>query len=869
MKPTRLLLRLAAPIAVCALVTLGPPWADGRRCEGAEALPGPGDPRGLLDWRGLARPPQGPCRVAADPTGQKKLPKVGNTYELLKLDGPGVLDHFWARHGQRANLAIEVDGKTLWKGPLDQAFRDAQRKKTGVGPFPRPVSFSAANMQHILAPIGFKRQLRLTCDKPKLPHYIAFRTFAARTKVVPAASRGPYADTLKLVGQMWDRPGYEFQPSISEAARKVASDFTVPPGGRATALRAAGSGEVVGMTFHMSPALTGTLRHVLVEFTYDGAKQPALRMPITDLVGVPHPWPNGRWDRSHGDLAAGMRWPWTVDRPRTYYPEMTFWFNLPVPFADGLRVDLINRSKDHQFTGTVRATVNPLSRSEAQTAGRLCGTRRLVDLARTDGFQDLIEFPGRGKIVGLGLFMTGGAARPPASQNGTVALTLDGGDRIAGPGLLPLWYGGAYTAPVTGMPIWSHPKLQAKFAGCMRHFLTDPLPFRRTATLSYSLGKDPAGAPDKALAIALWYRFERTPYAAPALAEHAEPLPDSVYAQRPMRFGRGKDRKTARVVWAMEAEDMVPMAVAHEAILDVADDPDHNYHPSQGKYLRAVAERIGGRVDCTVPLPASRYVAVGTVSLWGTVRGTYEMDLLTVQEAKGPPVLPQSKLAGYGDRELWSLRLRARVLMSKGMWHRRDGTPHHPIPIRNPNPDGKGILRFLCVDSPGGAANILALDQVQLDAPPAAEPGLHEFESSSQAAMLETRGGLEAYLPKYGNFNWSGWGAMKLESVKGGEARIQVMAFTGPAQPKVLKLRGTLAPAKGQWQVQVVGASEPVSLAAGKDDKAVVEWTVPLTGLKLPGPITLQFTCTEQAEREKRKVLTPLARIALDAWSVE
>ena len=69
-----------------------------------------------------------------------------------------------------------------------------------------------------------------------------------------------------------------------------------------------GSGEITHLEFHMNPALTGSLRHVVVEFFYDGALEPSVRLPITDLAGVPHPWSEGRWDSYSGTLAGGLRW---------------------------------------------------------------------------------------------------------------------------------------------------------------------------------------------------------------------------------------------------------------------------------------------------------------------------------------------------------------------------------------------------------------------------------------------------------------------------------------------------------------------------------------------------------------------------------
>ena len=122
---------------------------------------------------------------------------------------------------------------------------------------------------------------------------------------------------------------------------------------------------------------------------------------------------------------------------------------------------------------------------------------------------------------------------------------------------------------------------------------------------------------------------------------------------------------------------------------------------------------------------------------------------------------------GLAGRQLWNPPIRARILMAGHLAHRRDPWPHHPVPLRNPSPDGKGVLRFVCAASSNEAPQLLALDQVRLDAPPPTENGWYEFE---EKPLPTASGGLQAWLPKYGSFTWSGWGALRLKSPAGGRA---------------------------------------------------------------------------------------------------
>lgn len=835
-------------IGLCFLTT-----ASFSRPIRAEVLPAPGDPRTLTDWRWLARNPIGRRRVVTDPAGKKKLPKADGGFLILKVDGPGVLDHFWTEYTNKATLMIEADGGVLWEGPFVNAVSQARRSKTRLGPFPAPIVDVVGRMVHLLAPVGFRRSLRLVSDKSMFRHYVSYRTLpkGASVSCAKAESDSPYGKKLKQAAEAWGTAAYDFKAATAGSARQVKQDFTLTAGGRTTALELPGSGEVVGLALHIVPARTGSLRNVVVECYYDGATKPALRLPITDLVGLPHPWTHGRWDRYLGDRVAGIRLPWTLNRPRVYYHHVAFHMNLPIPFAEGLRIDLVNRSKDHFFSGFARASVTALG---VRRAGRLCGTRRLVSISAQANPTPLLRLPGRGQVVGLGIFLTGCALNAPAARNGIVSLTIDNRRAITGAGLIPLWAAGA---PVNA-PIWNHTRYQDGFVGAMRHFVTDPLPFKRSATLAYTPGTDAEGAPDRAVAVALWYRFGGTRYEAPTLAEQAEPLAHSTYPMGPVRMGKGKNRTTIPMVWAVEAEELAPKAVAHGCAVEAVEDVEHNYQPSGGKYLLLVADQRGSHANIIVDMPASRYVAVGTNSLWGPGRGTFHVDLAGLGEVRRARHSPIESMLADPPRN-------RSILMSASMAYRRDPVVTHREPMLNPNPGGKAVLRFVCMSGTTQDTSIMTLDNVRLDMPPPTEPGWHEFEQDA-AAELQT--GLTVWVPKYGAFSWSGWGALRLRAWQLGQATVRMTLPKKPSRPRTLVIRGALGPKQGAWELRV-GKAKPVALTSGKDDKTVVEWTIPLARAKRSNSITLDLKCTVIPKRERGMRVRPDAELALDAWRVK
>lgn len=199
--------------------------------------------------------------------------------------------------------------------------------------------------------------------------------------------------------------------------------------------------------------------------------------------------------------------------------------------------------------------------------------------------------------MGLGLFLTGNElAFPPAARNAIVAIEIDSGKPIAGPGILPLWFQGIYGGPVLDRPCWNHPRFEHRYAGAMRHFIPDPVPFEKKMILAFTPGVDSRGVLPKATALLFWYDFNKRHRAAPDLPERAEPLPYSVYRTQPAT----RDARPFRV---FEAESFLPLAMAHGGQVLVVEDKAHDFHPSNGAYLYYRAERPGDYLDCLVPFP--------------------------------------------------------------------------------------------------------------------------------------------------------------------------------------------------------------------------------------------------------------------------
>ncbi len=809
----------------------------------AAQLPLPGSPERLTDLRWLARQVEGTRLLDVDADGTRKLERIDGGFLVLKVDGPGVLDAL-ATSSIDATLGIEADGQWIWSGTM----RAAMNAKGGV--FTPPLVYWYGSAGFFLAPVGFRQSLRIVCDRDTLPRYLSYRTLPKGAAVMPASAdpRSDYQQQLAKAAATWTAGATEFQAVVSPPAREATREFTLRPGTSAAALALAGSGEIVRLEFHCNPALTGTLREVVAEIRCDGATEPQVRLPLTELIALPHPWTVGRWDGYNGTFAAGLRYPWFLHTPRTHYPEATFLLNLPLPYGEGLTVTLVNRSASMQFTGYTRAVVQPLPEKEAAAAGRLCALRAVTPIT-PDGETTLLTVPGAGQAVALALYTTGGDRYPPCVRTYSLSLDLDAGAPLpAHLGILPLWFRGAYGGAAIGSAVMNYPRYDQNFSGLTRHFLTDPLPMPRGLQLRYSAGPTPKGSPTGATAVAFWYQHG-APYAAPALPAHAEPLPYTDYGTSD---------------WLWEAEDLAPLITANGGEVRVVEDVMHDYHPSKGKYLVLSPDQAGDYYDIPVPMPASRYVAVATAALWGPNRGVYEARIISKEQAQQPPVFPQTD-AFFRGRAVGDVPMISPIQVGQSLAHRRDTSIDATIPFRNPAPDGEGVIRIICqTKNYQSSGFLLALDRLQVAAPPA-EKGWLECEEWENA---ECRGGLTATLPPFGRAGWSGWGACRLAAQLGGAMTQSLQLLTGPARPAELRLKGCLDPKQGGWSVRVNGGPA-IELRPGKDDQELLEWVVPLAGVTLPGTLTLEFTCTRAADKLPRFAPTPDAELILDAWTVK
>lgn len=786
----------------------------------ALATPPADSPLRLLDLRHLARLPENPPFVVDAWTAADRAETAGNgLFVLAHIEGGGVVHHFMGAGAGR--WVIEADGRELFDGS-GQDWRhtalQASREGPGEHPWAWPLAMRTPNALHCVLPIPFAVRLRVLADQASARLWLA----GERLSAPPARRFGDPVWTAeadaarRFLGTIHDdsrrAPPVESWQGIYPLHGSEARHFeAVPgPGERAGLLTLEGAGEIVGMRFEFGLPFFNRLRYLLAEITPDGEPEPTLRMPLVDLLGNAHPFFQ-LWNLTHGTWVNGLQ------HPAWHEPWMTGWFRLPVPFSNGLRIDLVNRHPDLPQHVRVRVQLAPLGAEEAKRALRLCGMRHERELPLADGeTAELMRFRHDGRLVLLSLFSTGHDRIGPWASN--VHLTLTDGEGLPAAAGFPFF-------PMAGSPFhakpinltWSQPHYGAStWLSGSRTFWLDPVPISGGMRLAYRGGGE--GGPTRGEAAVLWY--QRAPYAAPPVGDAPPVLPERRQDAPPAEAPGG---------WSVEAEDLLPRAVAasggdvyveRRLALDA--------QASGDALLAWNAPFTGAALDLFVSTPPTPYVRVWVRAPGVPGGGRFDLRLVPANRVAVDPLWPLGAddfaRRSRGDAPLENaVDAYARAPMQRLQRH------YPTVALHNPVPGGMARLRFV---SAGRERGLLVADQIVMNPSPPLPPGWRELHDTAVRAPA----GTNVEPMPIGRNDFHGDGGLRLAAAGAAVIRIPLRAPVPLHAGNVLLLRGHVA--RGNWTAGVAadegydlgpaGATSewPLAPAARNGDSLVRELVV-------------------------------------------
>jgi hypothetical protein len=811
-------------VAVALVCLQAPGWAQ---------MPEPGDPRGLVDLRWLARPGIGQRIVQDNFTADAVPIDEADKSIVADLRGPGVLDHVIC--GQVGELALTVDGQEMLRCKPHEAWKRMYVAPTpeerGELPFAFPLVHLAGPYAHVALPIAFRERLVIRASERQDELWLTYRRLEGPPRL--AFSTDPGSGYMKALAVVYPSLVQPVDRLVDyEGAEEHEVGCHCPAGERAVLAELTGPAEVVGMRLRVLPGAEELLRYQVIEITADGAA--SVRMPLVDLVGVSHPWPYA-WQPRAGDQVAGIVHPYYRSGGRVE-PAIVVYFKLPIPFARSLRIEMWNRSERLPVTYLGKLRVAAMADDPAKV-GRLCGMSRRVELA-PEGATELLRVEAPGRLVGLSMFTTGHGPDPDWRRLSWAELTVPGGADASGVGLLPLGMQGRSGSNMIAALSWNHNGLAPTGrCGAGRHYWTDPFELTAGSTIKYTpIGKD---GPREAELGVLWYQGAgEAPYTAPEVPGEVATLPPIWHGQpqRPLPGG-----------WWEEAEALAAAAEATAGEVRAETVGAKDVFASGDAYLAWNADRPGDALDLLAPMPESQYARLWVHRLLFGAGGTFAIELAAPEEAEarfGYEKTPE----GFLDRVLGRANAPASV-DCYDVWPHRQAYRFDMPPMLNPAPGRLGRIRFICVTKQlRSRGYLLAIDQLGIDPPPPAPQGWHEME---RAMVQATRGEVVAELMACGREDFFGWGGREITAH--GPGSVEISLAMGGAPVAAVEVRGI---AEGEeWNaVAEDGPAQAIASLEGAKEPSV--WRMALGQARdAAGVLRLTLRC----ESGKGRVL-------LDAW---
>ncbi len=473
------------PLAVALTATVAPaqrPPADG--------LPGVG-------LRALARLDELPrlrhsialgAVTSADPSGKNDdgfsgahsfLRKEGDGLVIADLKGPGVVYRIWTPTPTGDPVEFYFDGETTprLRLPMRALFLG------GHDPFDRPLVGFGAGGYYSYVTLPYARSLRVIVRGPKVQFYqINYARYGADAGIATfdPSRPSPWREGAEAVLRASGGDLARFGSPPGAPIDRRAVDRTLQPGAPTTVFETRVGGRLVGLRLAPAGELLAEGRAALLRIYWDGATDPAVEVPVSDLFG-------GAWG---GPAMAGLLAGATRD---TAY----LWF--PMPFDRSARIEM------EQAPGTapraIHAEIFLSPEARRPDEGRFYAVWRRENPTTPGQPFTFLRTGGRGHVVGVVLQAQGLATDGTPFFEGDDRVVIDGDTVVAGTGSEDSFNGGWYDVPgrwdarrsfpMSGSLGYSNPLART---GGYRFFLGDAYAYDGTIDFTIEHGEDVTNA---------------------------------------------------------------------------------------------------------------------------------------------------------------------------------------------------------------------------------------------------------------------------------------------------------------------------------------------------------------------------------------
>jgi D-arabinan exo alpha-(1,3)/(1,5)-arabinofuranosidase (non-reducing end) len=328
-------------------------------------------------------------------------------YVIFDASGPGCLYrqqiNVWSRGRKKmaglAHIKYYFDNES--KPRVDMTIDDLFGGKKA--PFTKPFAFLDPRLRfgNLYYPFVFKKHLTVTTtsDFSKLFdtngcwYQYTYLTYADTNGV--ASWAGPKEDSPEVRSQ-WTHLGLDPKPTAGNVA--VSNTVSIPKGNGVVLAQLHGAGSITSLKFKLDPYGRKEFYHAILRIYWDGAKRPAVDMPLGLFFGGGgETYPNCRRvsEMSLHTLFYGFN--------GTNHDFYCYW---PMPYWHSARVELVNKSGEDLKSVSCMLQYKPASVLDYPEgkAGYFCALHTLARAAGHGLFNTVFETSGRGKVVGISFY---------------------------------------------------------------------------------------------------------------------------------------------------------------------------------------------------------------------------------------------------------------------------------------------------------------------------------------------------------------------------------------------------------------------------------------------------------------------------------
>ncbi len=352
------------------------------------------------------------------------LRKEGDGLVIAEVTGPGAITRIWTPTPIDAPIEFYFDGETTPR--LVLPFKDVFSGKTQ--PFVGDLTGHCLGGYYSYVPLEFAKSIKVVVRAALFQFYMI--NYVVYEPQVPVRTF---------------QPGDSFEfPSIKADGVKVERQLVLPAGKSVTVFESKKPGRIESLRLGPAEAFAGAERDIVLRIYWDGAKRPAVDVPVGDFFGYSFGQPAIR------SLLLGTEDGWNYAR-------------FPMPFAKAARIELVSERSGGAPLHLQSETVVS-NRGNAADEGTFHAEWRRENSTVTGQPFTYLDVNGRGQMVAAILQAQGREPGQTYFFEGDEQATIDGEVAINGTGSEDSFNGGWYDIPGRWDGRGSLP-----FSGCLEY----------------------------------------------------------------------------------------------------------------------------------------------------------------------------------------------------------------------------------------------------------------------------------------------------------------------------------------------------------------------------------------------------------------